>query len=182
MGNHDWATGGQAHLNYFTLPGNERYYDVAAGPVHVFAVDSDPHEPDGITADSIQAQWLKQTLATSKACWKLVYMHHPPFSSGGHGSSEWMRWPYQEWSADAVLAGHDHTYERIIHGDIVYVVNGLGGNTPYGFGTPVTGSQVRYNGDYGALLIDVTSTQLTLSFITRTGQVIDSYTMHKHCS
>src|SRR5687768_751734 len=28
LGNHDWETpGAQPHLDYFTLPGNERYYD-----------------------------------------------------------------------------------------------------------------------------------------------------------
>ncbi|MEJ7731932.1 MAG: hypothetical protein WKG00_22320 [Polyangiaceae bacterium] len=35
------------------------------GPVHFFFVDSDPHEPDGITADSTQGQWLQGRLATS---------------------------------------------------------------------------------------------------------------------
>jgi hypothetical protein len=43
LGNHDWrATGALPYLNYFTLPGNERYYDFIWGPVHLFALDSDP--------------------------------------------------------------------------------------------------------------------------------------------
>ncbi|MBZ0159711.1 MAG: metallophosphoesterase, partial [bacterium] len=34
LGNHDWATtGAQPYLDYFTLPNNERYYDVVWGPV-----------------------------------------------------------------------------------------------------------------------------------------------------
>jgi len=50
-GNHDWNTGTlQPYLDYFTLPGNERYYDVTLGPVHLFALDSDTNEPDGRTA------------------------------------------------------------------------------------------------------------------------------------
>ena len=44
-------------------------------------VDSDPHEPDGRSVDSIQAQWLKEQMLASDAPWKLVAMHHSPYSS-----------------------------------------------------------------------------------------------------
>ncbi len=37
LGNHDWDTGTvQPYLDYFTLPGNGRYYDLEKGPVHFF--------------------------------------------------------------------------------------------------------------------------------------------------
>ena len=64
LGNHDWATtGAQPYLDYFTLPNNERYYDLIWGPVHLFAIDSDQNEPDGVTSASIQAGWLQSELA-----------------------------------------------------------------------------------------------------------------------
>jgi tartrate-resistant acid phosphatase type 5 len=45
LGNHDWrAEGAQPYLDYFELPGNERYYDFRRGPVHFFALDSDNDE------------------------------------------------------------------------------------------------------------------------------------------
>ncbi len=182
LGNHDWESGGQAYLDYFTLPGNERYYDMVLGPVHLFALDSDPHEPDGVSVDSVQAQWLQTALAGSAACWNIVYMHHPPFSSGAHGSTPWMQWPYREWGADVVLGGHDHTYERIQHGDMLYFVNGLGGRSQYSFGALVEGSQVRYNADFGAMLIEINEAQAVFWFVTRTGAVIDTYEMPKDCS
>ena len=56
-GNHDWVAGLGAYVEYFTLPGNERYYDVDLGLVHLYVLDSDLHEPDGTTADSVQAKW-----------------------------------------------------------------------------------------------------------------------------
>ncbi len=144
LGNHDWRTDGAApYRQYFTLPGNERYYDVVWGPVHLFAIDSDPREPDGITADSPQARWLQERLAASTAPWKLVYMHHPPFSSGPHGSHPALQWPYQAWGATAVLAGHDHAYERIIRDGFPYFVNGLGGASIYPLQAPVPGSRAR---------------------------------------
>lgn len=182
-GNHDWLSPGlQPYLDYFTLPGNERYYDVDLGLVHLFAVDSDPHEPDGHTADSVQAQWLEQALAASDACWKLVYFHHPPYSSGAHGSDEDLQWPFEAWGADAVFAGHDHTYERIHVGGIPYFVAGLGGAGWYSFGaTPVRGSQVRYNGGYGAMSIAVSLTDITYEFVDTDGEVIDTHSVDKRC-
>jgi hypothetical protein len=88
-----------------------------------------------------------------------------------------MQWPYQAWGADVVLAGHDHEYERILLGGFPYFVDGLGGASIYTFSTPVSGSQVRYNGDYGAMLVEADNSQITFQFITRTGIVIDTYTL-----
>ena len=87
-----------------------------------------------------------------------------------------MQWPFQAWGATAVLNGHDHTYERIVQNGFPYFVNGLGGNSIYNFGTPVSGSVLRYNGNYGAMLVTADSCQMTYQFITRLGAVIDTYT------
>ena len=44
LGNHDWYTSqAAAYLSYFTLPGNERYYDFVKGNVHFFSHDIDPN-------------------------------------------------------------------------------------------------------------------------------------------
>ena len=179
LGNHDWeTTDAQPYLDYFTLPGNERYYDFIWGPVHFFAIDSDVREPDGISSTSTQGLWLQTQLAASTSAWNVVYMHHPPYSSGAnHGSTTIMQWPYQAWGADVVLTGHDHLYERIVLNGFPYFVDGLGGASIYTFSTPVSGSQVRYNGDYGAMLVEADNSQITFQFITRTGVVIDTYTL-----
>jgi tartrate-resistant acid phosphatase type 5 len=178
LGNHDWDTAGaQPYLDYFTLPGNERYYDFTWGPVHFFALDSDSREPDGVGAGSPQGVWLQNALAGSSAPWKIVYMHHPPYSSGLHGPVEWTRWPYKEWGASVVLSGHDHTYERLLVDGFPYFVNGLGGGAIYQFIFIEEGSQVRYNEDYGAMLVEASQSQIVFQFINRQGQIIDSYTM-----
>jgi hypothetical protein len=168
------------YVDYFTFPGNERYYDFTWGPVQLFALDSDPREPDGVSSTSVQAQWLQSSLASSRAPLKLVYMHHPPFSSGPHGSSAWMQWPYRAWGADVVVAGHDHTYERIIQNGFPYFVDGLGGESRYVFKESVAGSEVRYNADFGVMLVDVNNGKAIFKFTTRTGEVIDSYTVNLH--
>jgi hypothetical protein len=180
LGNHDWMTDdAQPYLDYFTLPGNERYYDVVWGDVHLFILSSDSREPDGIWQGSIQAEWLREGLANSTAPWQIVVMHHPPFSSGKHGSTPAMQWDYAAWGADAVLAGHDHMYERFVRDEGLYFVNGAGGWGLYNFGVTVDGSQLRYNGDYGAVLVTANAERITFEFYAtyEGGTLIDTYTL-----
>src|SRR5439155_26999984 len=64
LGNHDWYTSGaKPYLDYFVLPGNERYYDFTSGPVQFFAIDTYSHEPDGNSSSSIQAICLESFLS-----------------------------------------------------------------------------------------------------------------------
>jgi hypothetical protein len=180
LGNHDWETASaQPYLDYFTLPGNERYYSVRRGPVEFFAIDSDPREPDGTSATSVQATWLRTALAASTAPWKVVAFHHPPHTSSGvHAGATQLRWPFREWGASVVLTGHNHHYERLQVDGLTYVVNGAGGAGLYPFAaTPEAGSVVRYNGDHGAMRLDATDSTLTMRFETRGGQLIDEFTL-----
>lgn len=180
LGNHDLMTDiGQPYYDYFTLPGNERYYDFSWGPVHLFALNDNSSEPDGVSADSVQGAWLQAGLAASTSPWNLVYMHLAPYSSGLHGSTTIAQWPYQDWGADAVLAGHDHSYERLLENGLTYFVNGLGGASIYEFVNIVDGSLVRYNADYGAMRVVATNASILFEFINRSGEVVDSYEMRK---
>ncbi len=178
LGNHDWqTTGAQPYFDYFTLPGNERYYDFVLDNVHFFALDSDPQEPDGIASDSVQALWLRDGLANSQEMFNVVYFHHAPYVSGNPTYA--MRWPFKEWGADAVLAGHQHQYERLNVGGLPYFVNGLGGAEIVPLGSPSGGSQVRYNQDFGAMRLITGSTTLQFEFLSISGggTLIDSFTI-----
>jgi hypothetical protein len=178
LGNHDLiALGGRAYLDYFTLPGNERYYDFVAGPVHFFALNSDPREPDGTAAGSAQRTWLEERLGASKAPWQIVYFHHAPYASGRrHSQGLWMRWPFAKWGADVVMAGHEHLYERLTVDDLTYFVVGLGGAPIYRFSDRLLdGSRFRFNRDHGALLGVATPDELSFAFSTRSGEIIDRY-------
>ncbi len=178
LGNHDWESAGAGpYLSYFTLPGNERYYELVQPPVHFFAIDSDPSEPDGIAQGSAQAEWLRTRLQASTQPYRFVYMHHAPFSSGPNGSIAAVQWPYRAWGASAVLAGHDHGYERIMLDGLPYFVNGAGGYALYAFGPPVAGSTVRYNADNGAMLVEADAASAIVKFITRDGTIVDTHTV-----
>ena len=172
IGNHEYSDGGgiNEYLRYFSLPGNERYYDFVRGPVHFFAINSDGREPDGNSRNSIQARNLRDALAESEASWKVVFFHHAPYSSSSnHGSNRTLQWPFAAWGADVVISGHDHIYERIERDGIVYFVNGLGGRSFYGLGSPVAGSQVRYNRAFGAMLFTATPTTMDIMFESLSG-------------
>ena len=177
LGNHDYdSADGRPYFDYFALPGNERYYTFRRGPVQFFALDSDARA-DGLgyvdehtsTAKSKQGVWLKEKLAASDAPYKIVYFHHPPYSSGDrHSSSGWMQWPFRSWGATAVLAGHDHDYERIDKNGTPFFVNGLGGRSFRQFsGTPAAGSRVRFTGDYGAMFVNADEERIVFKFVTR---------------
>jgi hypothetical protein len=179
-GNHDWRSGDLApYLDYFELPGNERYYEFTWGPVHFFALDSDRREPDGNDDDSEQARWLESALARSSAAWKVVYMHHAPYASGKHGPEPSAQWPYHAWGADAVLAGHDHIYERIERPEGLYFVNGLGGNPErYPIDSAAEEwSTLRFNALHGAMRVEATEATLTFTFVAVNGETIDSKTL-----
>ena len=106
LGNHDWdicrgiSNCTLPYFDYFTLPNNERYYDVIEGPVHFFIIDSDDEEPDGVDPSSVQGQWLQNRLAASSARHKIVVLHHTPYTSAnGNGPQPYMRWPFKDWGA-----------------------------------------------------------------------------------
>jgi tartrate-resistant acid phosphatase type 5 len=190
LGNHDWGSRGAPaiscieslctgpYFDYFTLPGNERYYDFVQGPVHFFILSSDPHEPDGIRMTSRQAAWLQQGVAASPAPWQLAFMHHAPYSSGdNHGSETNLQWPYQEWGIDGVIAGHDHHYERLVVDGLVYFVNGAGGKEVRPAVTPLTTTQSLYTETLGAMLVEASAITLTFQYFDINRTLVDTYTI-----
>jgi tartrate-resistant acid phosphatase type 5 len=177
-GNHDYSDGHGivAYKNYFTLPGvgiptsntsgSELYYDFIREPVHFFVIDSNR----GMGSDSSQRDWLQVQLAKSTSLWKIVYFHHPPFSSARHQSYPGMQWPFENWGATAVLNGHEHIYERIIKDDnqdgtyLPYFITGVGGVTVRDFNIPIPGSLVRYSADFGTMIIDASNNRIKFEF------------------
>ena len=60
------------------------YYTFRAGPVQLFAVDTDPIARGDASVEE-QLSWLDGALAASRAPWKMVYGHHPIYTNGEHG-------------------------------------------------------------------------------------------------
>jgi len=176
LGNHDWGHDTvQPHVDYFTLPGNERYYDFVKGPIHFFILDSDKHEPDGSNFSSKQGKWFQKAIAASTSPFNIVAFHHAAYSSGEHGSSAYMQWPFKKLGVDLVLSGHDHDYERLNIDGLTYFVDGAGGGTRK-IGSGIKGSIVRNDAPGGALLVQNTGSMITLQYQLPDGTIIDTFT------
>lgn len=121
----------EAELELLGTPG--RYYTTTHGPVDLFYLDSSVPGLFGSAAPR-QLEWLDDSLASSTNQWKVVLLHHPPYSSGRHGSTpgsgEFLEPIIRRRHVDLVLAGHDHHYERTRPIDgTTYVVSGGGCKT-----------------------------------------------------
>jgi tartrate-resistant acid phosphatase type 5 len=178
-GNHDWDSdaGLDPYIEYFTLPGNERYYDFRYEDFHFFCVDSDTREPDGTTADSPQGEWLKEAMTSSNAPVKIVYMHHPPYSSGSHGNNEWMHWPYLSWGATMLFSGHDHIYERQVHDGVPFIVTGIGGYRTYSVRDPSAHSQLAVSDNHGTTLVRVFDGSMIVETWTTEDVLLDRFSL-----
>jgi predicted phosphodiesterase len=79
--------------------------------------------------DPAQREFLERTLAASPARWKIVAVHHPPYSAGYQGSSTEVREAFsplfERYGVQLVLSGHEHDYQRSVPvNGVVYVVSG----------------------------------------------------------
>jgi 3',5'-cyclic AMP phosphodiesterase CpdA len=182
VGNHELGYAPSAEANQeivrrLEVVGEEgSFYSVTYGPVELFIIDSSTPQTTG-AAGPDQVAWLRQALAASTAPWKVAALHHPPYSSGGRGSSLEVRAVlepiFTEYGVDVVLAGHDHHYERTtpING-VTYVVSGAGsklrtaGTSPF---TAVVHNQLQF--------MTATATPDTILFqsIGVDGSVIDEF-------
>jgi predicted phosphodiesterase len=105
LGNHDNSN--QRLYKPFNMNG-ERFYTFKPGnaSVRFFALDSNYMDKEQLT-------WLEKELANSQSDWKIMFFHHPMYSSGGrHGSDvqlrELLEPIFLKYGVDVVLAGHDH--------------------------------------------------------------------------
>jgi tartrate-resistant acid phosphatase type 5 len=177
IGNHDWdLDDGAAYLDFFELPGNERYFELDKGPVHFVFLDSDTREPDGTTPASTQGAWAQAAIAASAAPFQFVVFHHPAYTSGSRTPG--MDWPFKAWGADTVFTGHVHNYERLRSAaGLQYFVNGQGGVTTHAFGAIHPSSELRYNAKDGAQLVEVGLTHARFRYYDVDGTLQDDVTL-----
>jgi hypothetical protein len=166
----------EAELEILGTPG--RYYTTSHGPVDFFFVDSSRPGLYGAGGDA-QLDWLDDALASSDNQWKVVAMHHPPYSSGQHGSTpgaqENLVPRLARHHVDLVLTGHDHHYERVEPQDgVTYVVSGGGCKTTRVGRSEFTAFAQR---TLQFLHVDVVDDRLTATCVRPDGSTADSFTL-----
>jgi 3',5'-cyclic AMP phosphodiesterase CpdA len=127
LGNHDVMQGHAAgQVAALGMPG--RWWARHEGDVLIVGLDST--RPD----DRDQRAWLERTLAAATEPWRIVMLHHPPYSAGYHGSDKAVRRAFvplfERYGVQLVLSGHDHDYQRSVPIDgVTYVVTGAAAGT-----------------------------------------------------
>ena len=127
LGNHD-VIGGHGDDQLAVLGMEGRWWSRTYGDVLLVGLDSNELDAPG------QLEFLEATLAASDARWRIVAVHHPPYSAGYQGSTLAVRTllaPIVErHGVQLVLSGHDHDYQRSSPIDgVTYVVSGAGSGT-----------------------------------------------------
>jgi tartrate-resistant acid phosphatase type 5 len=151
------------HLQHalFGYREGRRYYSIptdgSAQPLgEIFVLDTNTLHTSQtkiapLRQDSAQLEWLDRALSASRATWKIVALHHPPHSPTvalrsflfvplGGGRTREFQLEAQllpilvRHRVDAVMAGHNHFYARMVpQGGIRYFVTGGGGRDVYAF-------------------------------------------------
>ena len=134
-------------------------------------------EPDGNEIDSKQMLWLRAELALSKARWKVILIHEPPFSSS---STYWpgyslLRMPYRSWGANLIMSGHGHSYERFFIDGTTYIVAGTGGHSLDPFNETTTAGSVFQQCAFGHVELVVDAFQLSTEFVRYDGKRFDQF-------
>ncbi len=127
LGNHDVSMGhGEAQMSALGMPG--RWWSRELGDVLIVGLDSNDVD------NQEQLDFLDTTLAETNARWKIVALHHPPYSAGYQGSNTDARRAFsplfERHGVQLVLSGHDHDYQRSKPiGGVTYVVSGAASGT-----------------------------------------------------
>lgn len=161
LGNHELLgdPSGEAWRRLFptAAPG---YYAVRYGPVLLIFLDGN-HPGDATQARFLEGE-LGRAAADPGVRARLVVMHQPPLSASLHcGSGHYMsRWIeiWERHHIDAVIAGHDHAYQRMERNGIAYFISGGGGAPLYprgSCGDPDEPALQRYESAHHFLLVRV---------------------------
>jgi tartrate-resistant acid phosphatase type 5 len=211
LGNHDYgltSSGSkEAQINYTKLPVGtgpgtrpsdkwvmyDAYYDQRlpdpTGPVHLFSIDT---QDTSDTQRNVMSGKVKQSSAT----WKIVFAHHPRYTSGEH------YWDNQALGllgmfrlqetifcagADMFLTGHDHNLEFIDKGahsacpNVYFVISGAGAKTREKFQLTPTHKLSRYYNEKipGLAYLEFSGRTLQFEFIDKNGTLLWSKTITK---
>ena len=185
IGNHDDAA--QVRYKNFNM-GGARYYSfrrsdqplgrLAGGGVRFYVLDSRTLDPE-------QLAWLEKGLAQTGSRWKIVYFHHPIYTSGRYqAGARNLRGSLEPilvaGDVDVVLSGHEHFYERIHpqHG-IVYFVSGAAGSLRRNDIRPTPLTARGFDDDYSFMLMEISGDELYFQAISRTGDTVDAGVIRK---
>jgi hypothetical protein len=177
LGNHDNAALQQAYKP-FNMNGDRYYSFKPKEGIRFFALDSN-------YMDKEQLDWLEKELSSSGSGWKVLFFHHPLYSSGEkHGSNVELRTVLEplivRHGVDVVFAGHEHFYERIKpQKGVPYFIVGSSAKLRRGNIAKSDITAAGFDQDNVFLTAEITGDYLKFQTLSRKGKVIDSGTIRR---
>jgi acid phosphatase len=149
--------------------------------VQFFALDTTPivsQKKDSIN----QLQWLNEQLRTSKADWKIVYGHHPVYSSGHYGIDKHLvkvlEPVFRKYKVNLYMSGHDHDLELIKSGpETFYLISGTGSETR---SVNAGKNSIFASSSLGFAWISILKDELTIEFISVNGSIEYEYRIKRN--
>lgn len=184
IGNHDdpaqifyekFNMGGQ---RYYTFRRSDQPLGRLTGGVRFFALDSRSFDPE-------QLRWFEQGLDVTGSRWKIVFFHHPIYTSGRYQTAaRTLRGVLEpllvEGDVDVVLSGHEHFYERIQpQRGIAYFVEGASGSLRPNDIRKTDLTARGFDTDYSFMLMEVSGDELFFQAISRKGETVDAGVIRK---
>jgi 3',5'-cyclic AMP phosphodiesterase CpdA len=173
LGNHDVEVD-RGRYEYDLLRMPAPYYVRRVKDVQLIVLDS-----NAIT--TAQTRWLKRTLSGRSGFRRIVVLHHPPYTCGGHLGSAAVRraWVplFERYGVRLVLSGHDHNYQRFARNGVTYVVHGGGGAGLYKLRACPRGYPQRLASrvGYGFLHLSIEPDGVAVQVLDLAGKAIDRF-------
>lgn len=202
LGNHDYhpvftdPERAEAQLKVFAEPGDDlfgghHFYEVDAGLVRLFAIDTNllvRGEEDLVSDGRVEA--FGERIEGSDAPWTIAFGHHPVLSNGEHGDAgsfvekdRYSFWSGGGWRdfflrhvvghAALYLSGHEHNlqfYGRAFGADTGLAVSGSGSKATARSASPLHDDALLERYGHGFAVVEATPTQLTIEFHDATGE------------
>lgn len=177
MGNHEGD--GVLFQKYFPYPFvGGRYWSYDYGPAHFVVVD----QYTSYSTGSAQLTWIESDLAASTKPWKIMYLHEPGWSAGGHSNEvpvqTYLQPLCEQYGVPIIFAGHNHYYARAVVNGVQHVTTG-GGGAPLRTPDPSYPYVVVTAEGHHYCKIAIDGGTLDLEAVAPDGTLLDSFTIRQ---
>lgn len=184
LGNHDDPQ--QVDYAPFNM-GGQRYYSFVppADPLTRLTTRVEFFALDSTNLDRAQVAWLDERLGASRAEWKVVFLHHPLYTSGRYRNHSLAhRWALEpvlsRHRVSMVFSGHEHIYQRTeLQQGILYFVSGAAGSLRQGDGVAASFIARTFADDYHFMLVEIGDEAIHFQAVSRSGTTIDAGALYR---
>ncbi|MEA2221132.1 MAG: hypothetical protein QOJ35_3758 [Solirubrobacteraceae bacterium] len=179
-GNHDWPRHESGYDPYWRRAlGRTRmpaWYAFDAAGWRILSLDSETDHDPG----SAQERWLRSQLRAPGTC-RIAFWHRPRYNAGSHhgdGPDTAPLWDALRGHAAIVLAGHEHSMQRLRPIDgITSFVSGAGGHSHYALHRDDPRLAFGDDRAFGALRLRLRRGAASYAYVAQDGRVLDSGTL-----